>query len=114
MVQRTWAHLLGKQLNPTIAGIDTSPCGVFDLQVIPNDDPAKGSTLPMLEQEFLFSLEEALKQHANSYKVWNLSLGTDAVCSLDKSARRGQVRAALATGPRWRSQASPAAGARSR
>ena len=32
----------GGQLNPTIAGIDSSPCGVYDLQVIPNDDPAKG------------------------------------------------------------------------
>lgn len=26
----------GNELNPTIAGIDSSPCGVFDLQVIPN------------------------------------------------------------------------------
>jgi len=74
----------GGQLNPTIAGLDNSPCGVFDLQVIPNDDPAKGDTLPLLEQEFLQSLDEALQQHANTFKVWNLSLGTDAVCSLDK------------------------------
>ena len=28
--------------------------------------------------------DEALQQHANKYKVWNLSLGTDAVCSLDE------------------------------
>jgi hypothetical protein len=74
----------GSQLNPTIAGLDDGPCGVFDLQVIPNDDPAKGSTLPLLESEFLQTLDEALKQHANKYKVWNLSLGTSAVCSLDK------------------------------
>ena len=77
----------GSQLNPTIAGLDNSPCGVFDLQVIPNDDPAKGDTLPLLEQEFLQSLDEALQQHANTFKVWNLSLGTDTVCSLDKFSK---------------------------
>lgn len=74
----------GSQLNPTVAGVDSHPCGIFDLQVIPNDDPAKGDTLALPESEFLISLESALKQHANSYKVWNLSLGTDNVCSLDE------------------------------
>ncbi len=74
----------GSRLNPTITGIDDSPCGVFDLQVIPNDDPARGDTLALLESEFLVSLNAALQQHANAYKVWNLSLGTDAVCSLDE------------------------------
>jgi hypothetical protein len=77
----------GGQLNPTIAGLDNSPCGIFDLQVIPNDDPAKGDTLPLLEQEFLQSLDEALQQHANTFKVWNLSLGTDTVCSLDEFSK---------------------------
>ena len=77
----------GSQLNPTIAGIDTSPCGVYDLQVIPNTDPDKGDTLPLFEQEFLSSLEESLKQHANTYKVWNLSLGSDEVCSLDEFSK---------------------------
>ena len=69
----------GNELNPTIAGLDSSPCGVFDLQVIPNDDPDKGDTLGLLESEFLISLETALQEHANKYKVWNLSLGTDTV-----------------------------------
>ena len=77
----------GGQLNPTIAGIDNSPCGVLDLQVIPNDDPAKGDTLPLLESEFLVSLDEALRQHANKFKVWNLSLGTDTVCALDRFSK---------------------------
>ena len=77
----------GGRLNPTIAGLDNSPCGVFDLQVIPNDDPAKGEISSLLESEFLVSLDEALQQHANRFKVWNLSLGTDTVCALDKFSR---------------------------
>ena len=74
----------GRQLNPTIAAIDNNPCGMFDLQVIPNDDPAKGATLPLLESEFLVSLDDALQQHANKFKVWNLSVGTTNVCALDR------------------------------
>jgi serine protease AprX len=74
----------GSDLNPTVSGIDTNPCGVFDLQVIPNDDPSKGETESLREQEFLISLETALQAHANEFKVWNLSIGTDAVCSVDE------------------------------
>ena len=74
----------GRELNPTVAGIDPSPCAVFDLQVIPNGDPSKGDIDSLREQEFLTSLETALQAHANEYKVWNLSLGTDTVCSLDE------------------------------
>ena len=74
----------GSELNPTITGIDSNPCGIFDLQMLPNNDPAKGDTLALLESEFLVSLEAALQENANKYKVWNLSLGTDAICSLDE------------------------------
>lgn len=73
----------GSALNPTLTGVDNSPCGVFDLQVLPNTDPAKGDTDGLTEQEFLQALRTSLQQHANKYKVWNLSLGTDAVCSLE-------------------------------
>jgi len=74
----------GSDLNPTVAGIDASPCAVFDLQVIPNNDASKGDTDALREQEFLTSLETALQDHANEYKVWNLSLGTNVLCSLDE------------------------------
>lgn len=74
----------GQHLNPTIAGLDEGPCTVFDLQVIPNADPSKGDTDSLSEQEFLISLEGALKQHSHKFKVWNLSLSTDSVCSLDE------------------------------
>jgi serine protease AprX len=72
----------GKQLNPTLRGIDATPCGVFDLQVLPNDNPAEGDTDELHEPEFLQILESALQQYADRYKVWNLSLSTDRVCSL--------------------------------
>jgi hypothetical protein len=52
----------GGELNPTLNGIDGSPCGVFDLQVIPNNDPAKGETLALLESELLVSLDNALQE----------------------------------------------------
>lgn len=74
----------GDRLNPKLSGLDSRPCGVFDVAVIPNGDPAKGDTEALTESAFLFALEEALEQHSNSYKVWNLSLGTDEVCSLDE------------------------------
>ncbi len=74
----------GEALNPTLAGLDGAPCAVFDLQVIPNDDPARGQIGALHEQELLSALETALQEHANKYKVWNLSLGTDDLCSLDE------------------------------
>jgi serine protease AprX len=74
----------GGFLNPGLPGLDKSPCAVFDLQVIPNFDPAKGETQDLLESELLVSLESALKEYANKYKVWNLSLGTNNICSLDE------------------------------
>ncbi len=77
------------QLNPTLAGIDNSPCGVFDLQVMPNLDPAKGDTESITEQQFLITLKTALDQYANRYRVWNLSIGTNEVCSLDEFSSFG-------------------------
>ena len=74
----------GDHLNPTISGIDSNPCAIFDLQVLPNSDAAKGDTDTVTESEFLESLETALHQHANQYKVWNLLFGTDVVCSLSE------------------------------
>lgn len=56
----------GATLNPTIPGIDSEPCGVLDLQVLPKTDPAKGDTDVLTEQDFLQSLEEWLTSHG----VW--------------------------------------------
>ena len=53
----------GDRLNPTINCIDSSPCAIFDLQVLPNDDLAKGDTDTVSESEFLQSLETALREH---------------------------------------------------
>ena len=73
----------GAQLNPQLPDISAQPCGVLDAQVIPNWDPSHGNTEEVTEQEFLQTLEVALKQHGDRVKVWNLSLGTSEVCSLD-------------------------------
>lgn len=74
----------GAHLNPNLPGIDAAPCGVFDLQVIPNGDPDRGEVEELLESTFVQVLEDALKEHGNKFKVWNLSLGTNQVCSLDE------------------------------
>ncbi len=58
--------------------------GFTTSKVIPNLDPSRGDTDELTESEFLQTLETALKQHANRFKVWNISLGTDEVCSLDE------------------------------
>jgi hypothetical protein len=73
----------GSELNPNLKDITAGPCGLLDVQIIPNDDPRFGDTDEISESEFLESLEAALKKHANRVKVWNLSLGTNEVCSLD-------------------------------
>lgn len=74
----------GDRLNPHLPDVDGGPCGVFDLQVLPNTDPSYGDAESLTESEFLQTLEGALQQHANKYKVWNLSLSTDEVCSDDE------------------------------
>lgn len=78
-----WGHLL----NPTLEGLGNGPCAVFDLQVIPNDDPDQGDTMGLMESELLASLEAALQEHSNKFKVWNLSLGSDELCSLDEFSK---------------------------
>ena len=74
----------GSHLNPHLQGLDEGPCGIFNLQVVPNNDPSVGETDTVTESELLQSLESALKSYANQYKVWNLSLGTSEVCGLDE------------------------------
>ena len=74
----------GGRLNPELPDISESPCGVLDIQIIPNADPNFGEIDTVSESEFLESLDAALRQYANRVKVWNLSLGTNEVCSLDE------------------------------
>lgn len=74
----------GDRLNPGLAGVDATPCRLLDVHVLPNTDPAKGDTGTLTEQEFLVSLEECLRRHSNEVKVWNLSLGTDELCDMDR------------------------------
>ena len=80
----------GRELNPTLDGIEEGPCALFDLQVMPNTDPDKGDTDTLSENELLSSLSSALQNHANEFKVWNLSLSSDAVCSRGKFSTLAQ------------------------
>ena len=73
-----------RDLNPALGGLDASPCAVFDVQVFPNSDPAAGDVDELTESELLQDLEGVLRDHANEIRVWNLSLGTNERCSLDK------------------------------
>ena len=77
-------------LNPNLKGLSSDPCGIFDLQTIPNADPAKGDVDPVDEQEFLMSLKSSLERWAGKCKVWNLSINTDEICSLDEFSELAQ------------------------
>jgi len=70
-------------LNPDLKAIDLSPCRLLDIQVFPNDDPGFGDVEFLTESQLLQDLEAALQKHANEVRVWNISLGSDEVCSLD-------------------------------
>ncbi len=74
----------GDRLNPHLKDVSSDPCGVVDIQVLPNDDPDLGEVELLSEQEFLVALEDALRAHADTCKVWNLSLSTDEVCGKDE------------------------------
>ena len=73
----------GDRLNPRLKDVSSDACGIVDIQVLPNHDPAQGETEFLTEQEFLVALEGALHEYSGTCKVWNLSLGTDEVCSED-------------------------------
>ena len=74
----------GDRLNPHLRDVSSGPCGLVDIQILPNDDPYHGEVDLLGEQEFLIALEYALQQHADTCKVWNLSLSTDEVCGEDE------------------------------
>ena len=52
--------------------------------MLPNLDPTYGAVGSITEAELLQDLEQALVRHSNEVKVWNLSLGSDEVCRLDR------------------------------
>jgi len=74
----------GGQFNPDLPAISPEPVGVFDLQVVPNSDAKLGNIDYITEQSLLEYLEDALRQHGNRIRVWNLSLNAKEPCSLDR------------------------------
>ncbi len=75
-----WGHVLNSE-HPEIG---RHPCRILDIHVLPNSDPTVGEVGSITESELLQDLEQALIKHSNEVKVWNLSLGSDEVCSLDQ------------------------------
>jgi hypothetical protein len=75
-----WGHVL----NANHPEIGPHPCRILDIQVMPNADPTYGQVGSVTESELLQDLEQALLKYSNEVKVWNLSLGSDEVCSLDR------------------------------
>jgi hypothetical protein len=57
---------------------------VLDVHVLPNSDPSRGPVGFVNELELLQALEDCLQKYANDVKVWNLSLGRDELCRLDR------------------------------
>jgi hypothetical protein len=75
-----WGH----QLNPAHPEVGEHPCRVLDIHVLPNLDPSYGPVGVYTEPEFLRDLDECLSYYANEVKVWNLSMGSDEICQLDR------------------------------
>lgn len=75
-----WGH----ELNSSLPEVGPHPCRVLDIQVLPNSDPSYGPIGVINEVELLQALEDCLQRHANEVKVWNLSLGSEELCRLDR------------------------------
>ena len=75
-----WGHVL----NANHPEIGRHPCRILDIHVMPNTDPTYGAVGNITESELLQDLEQALVKYSNEVKVWNLSLGSDEVCALDR------------------------------
>jgi serine protease AprX len=75
-----WGHVL----NTNHPEIGRHPCRILDIHVLPNTDPTYGAVGTITEAELLHDLEQALIKYSNEVKVWNLSLGSDEVCALDR------------------------------
>ena len=74
----------GDLLNPGHSEIGNFPCRLLDVHVLPNDDSSRGPQGRVTELELLQALEACLKKYAREVKVWNLSLGSDEICQLDR------------------------------
>jgi hypothetical protein len=75
-----WGHTL----NSTTSEIGDHPCRILDIHVLPNADPTKGPVGVISESELLQDLEQSLLRHSNEVRVWNLSLGSEELCTLDQ------------------------------
>jgi hypothetical protein len=75
-----WGH----ELNSSIPEVGVHPCRVLDIHVLPNSDPSYGRVGIITETELINDLEVCLNRYANEVKVWNLSMGSNEICRLDR------------------------------
>jgi serine protease AprX len=68
--------IYGPTLNPGLSNVVDTGVKILDVVVIP--DPNKEV---IREDDLLNALIDALEQYSDEYKVWNLSLGTNVVCT---------------------------------
>jgi hypothetical protein len=75
-----WGHVL----NSGYPEVGRHPCRILDIHALPNTDPTFGAVGTITEAELLQDLQQVLAKYSNEVRVWNLSLGSDEICSLDR------------------------------
>lgn len=92
----------GHLVNPTLTNIVDTGVKVLDVTVLPDPEKEK-----VREDDLLASLEQALEDHSSQYKVWNLSLSSNRMCSgivseftaaIDELQKKHNVLFVIATG----------------
>jgi len=92
----------GHLLNQDITNVVDTGVKLLDVIVLP--DPTKEK---VREDDLIASLEQALEDYADTYKVWNLSLSTNKICTgfiseftaaIDELQRRYEVLFVIAAG----------------
>lgn len=83
--------VLAQDINVPGVADSGGPCHVLDVLVIPNDDPRNGVVDVLTEDQLVAALRDVIPKYKDRVKVWNLSLGSDNVCSDAGFSDFGQV-----------------------
>jgi serine protease AprX len=96
---------------PTINALNFDPgepCLLVDVATLPNSDASRGPTGDLTETDLVTILREVVPKYRDLVRVWNLSLGSEHMCSdssfsdlakaLDAIQRENDVQFVVATG----------------